>query len=74
MDKGTLPNPTLVSDKVAVNGAWEKPDTYVVDVIYYETPQSMEYTFTFNKKSLLWDAEQKASFGSRKSKQLKASL
>jgi len=74
MDKGTLPNPTLVSDKVAVNGAWEKPDTYVVDVIYYETPQSMEYTFTFNKKSLLWDAEQKASFGSRKSKQLKATL
>ena len=74
MDKGTLPNPTLVSDKVAVNGAWENPDTYTVNMIYYETPQSMEYTFTFNKKSLLWDAEQKASFGSRKSKQLKATL
>jgi len=74
MEKGTMPNPLLVSDKVAVNGAWESSDTYVVNLIYYETPQSMKYTFTFNKKSLLWDTEQKASFGSRKSKQLKATL
>jgi len=74
MEKGIMPNPQLVSDKVAVNGAWESPDTYVVNLIYYETPQSKKHTFTFQKKSLLWDTEQKASFGSRKSKQLKGTL
>ena len=74
MEKGILPNPPLVSDKVAVNGAWESPDTYVVNLIYYETPQSMKYTFTFKENSLLWDRENKASFGPRKLKQLKATL
>ncbi len=47
MEKGIMPNPQLVSDKVAVNGAWESPDTYVVNLIYYETPQSVKHTFTF---------------------------
>jgi len=74
MVKGTLSNPLLVSDKVAVNGAWESPDTYVLNLIYYETPQSMKYTFTFDGKSLLWEREQKASFGSRKARPLKATL
>ncbi len=74
MEKGILPNSLLVSDKVAVNGAWESPDTYVVNLIYYETPQSMKYTFTFKENSLLWDRENKASFGPRKLKQLKATL
>ncbi len=74
MEKGILPNPQLVSDKVAVNGAWESPDTYVVNLIYYETPQSVKHTFTFKEKSLLWDRENKASFGPRKARQLKATL
>ena len=74
MEKGILPNSQLVSDKVAVNGAWESPDTYVVNLIYYETPQSVKHTFTFKENSLLWDRENKASFGPRKLKQLKAIL
>jgi len=74
MEKGILPNPQLVSDKVAVNGAWESPDTYVVNLIYYETPQSVKHTFTFKENSLLWDRENKASFGPRKARQLKATL
>jgi len=74
MEKGILPNPQLVSDKVAVNGAWERPDTYVVNLIYYETPQSVKHTFTFKENSLLWDRENKASFGPRKARQLKATL
>ncbi|RLD95088.1 MAG: serine hydrolase [Bacteroidetes bacterium] len=74
MEKGTMPNPSLVSDKVAVNGAWENPDTYVINLIYYETPQSVKHTFTFKENSLLWDTENKASFGSRKARQLKATL
>ncbi len=74
MEKGILPNPQLVSDKVAVNGAWESPDTYVVKLIYYETPQSVKHTFTFKENNLLWDRENKASFGPRKARQLKATL
>jgi CubicO group peptidase (beta-lactamase class C family) len=74
MEKGIMPNPQLVSDKVAVNGAWESPDTYVVNLIYYETPQSVKHTFTFKEKSVLWDTEQRASFGSRRARPLKATL
>ena len=74
MEKGILTNSQLVSDKVAVNGAWESPDTYVVNLIYYETPQSVKHTFTFKENSLLWDREDKASFGPRKARQLKATL
>jgi hypothetical protein len=74
MEKGILPNSQLVSDKVAVNGAWESPDTYVVNLIYYETPQSVKHTFIFKENSLLWDRENKASFGPRKARQLKATL
>jgi len=74
MEKGTMPNPQLVSDKVAVNGAWVSPDTYVVNMIYYETPQSVKHTFTFKEKSLLWESGQRASFGSRKARPLKATL
>jgi CubicO group peptidase (beta-lactamase class C family) len=74
MEKGTMPNSQLVSDKVAVNGAWESPDTYVVNLIYYETPQSVKHTFTFKEKSLLWDTEHRASFGSRRARPLKATL
>lgn len=74
MEKGILPNPQLVSDKVAANGAWESPDTYVLNLIYYETPQSTKCTFTFKEKSLLWDTEYKASFGSRRARPLKGTL
>jgi len=74
MEIGTFSNPVLVSDKVAVNGAWEAEDMYVVDLIYFETPESVKFTFKFRGNELLWDTERKASFGPRRSAQLKAAM
>ena len=62
MVKGMLPGTTVTSDRVAVNGAWETPDTYTVNIIYYETPESISYTFKFEGNRLLWDTRRKASF------------
>jgi hypothetical protein len=72
MEKGSLSSPFVVSDKVAANGAWTTPDTYTVNVIYYETPESVKFTFRFKDDALLWDTERKASFGPRNPSQLKA--
>ena len=58
-----LPTPPLVSDKVAVSGAWEDTNTYTARFIYYETPQSTNFTFKFKENKLIWDTENKASFG-----------
>jgi CubicO group peptidase (beta-lactamase class C family) len=70
-EKGVFPNPQLVSQNVAVSGAWEAPDTYRVNLIYYETPQSMNLTFKFEGNKLFWDTEHTASFGPRHLKQMK---
>ena len=69
-EPGILPNPLLVSQKVAASGAWEAPNSYRVNLIYYETPQSMNFTFKFEGNKLLWDTEHTASFGSRHPQQL----
>lgn len=61
--KGSLAIPQLVSQKVAASGAWEADDTYAVNIIYYETPQSMKYTFRFEENTLYWETENRASFG-----------
>ena len=74
MEKGIFTSPTLTSNKVAVNGAWTAPDTYTVNLIYYETPENLTFTFTFQEGKLLWDTERKASFGTRHPSQLKATL
>ncbi len=74
MEKGNLTNPGLVSDRVAVNGAWESDDTYAVELIYYETPESVRFTFKFEGDNLLWDTERKASFSPRHPATLKAAL
>ena len=47
-------------------GAWTVPDTYTVNLVYYETPESVKYTFRFEDSKLLCDTERKASFGPRK--------
>jgi len=73
-ETGELPNPSLVSNKVAVSGAWVSPDTYEVKLIYYETPQSVLYRFNFENEKLFWDTENRASMGSRKLKQLSATV
>ncbi len=70
MEPGTLADPRVVSDKVAVCGAWTSPDTYEVKVIYYETPQSLRFKFRFENDKLYWDTEYRASFGPRNPGQL----
>ncbi len=63
VELGLLPSPPLVSQKVAVSGAWEDANTYTAHFIYYETPQSTKMTFRFKGNKLNWDMENKASFG-----------
>ncbi len=63
MEPGTLADPRVVSDKVAVCGAWTSPETFEVKVIYYETPQSLTFSFKFENDKLFWDTEYRASFG-----------
>ena len=60
--KGQLTSPLVTSDKVAVSGAWEGNDTYKVKVNYYETPQSVLYTFRFSGDTLYWNTENRAAF------------
>ena len=74
MEKGILTNPVLVSDRVAANGAWEADDTYTVNLVYYESPESVKFTFKFIGDKLIWDTDRKASFGPRHSATLKAAL
>jgi len=65
MVPGVLTDPRVASDKVAVCGAWTSPDTYSVKVVYYETPQSLTFSFRFEDDKLYWDTEYRASFGPR---------
>jgi CubicO group peptidase (beta-lactamase class C family) len=64
-EAGVLPNPQVVSDKVAVSAAWQNADTYRVNLVSCETPQSMKFTFQFDEDKLLWETEHTASFGPR---------
>jgi CubicO group peptidase (beta-lactamase class C family) len=69
-EKGSLVNPRLISKEIAASGAWETPGTYVMTMIYYETPYCTTHTFKFDENSLLWDTELNVSFDS-KGEQLK---
>lgn len=74
VESGVLPSPTVVSEKVAVNGAWEAPDTYTIETIYYETPESVTHTFKFEDNNLIWETRRKASFGPRNPAQITGSI
>jgi CubicO group peptidase (beta-lactamase class C family) len=63
--KGTLTSPLVTSDKVAVSGAWVENATYTAKIIYYETPQSVTYSFRFAGDTLYWNTENKAAFAPR---------
>jgi CubicO group peptidase (beta-lactamase class C family) len=71
---GILPSFYVSSDKVAVDGAWTAEDSYTVNLVYYETPESVKYIFEFEGEAMRWDTERRASFGPRKSPQLRGSL
>ncbi len=61
----SIQNPYVVSDKVAVSGAWETDTSYKVKLIYYETPQSVIHTFRFEGNELFWETENRAAFAPR---------
>ena len=67
---GKLANPFVVSEKAAVSGAWEENDTYAVKIIYYETPQSVIYTFRFEEDKLYWNTRYIAAFAPRNQRQM----
>lgn len=62
---GTLANPFVTSEKVAVSGAWHADDTYAVKIVYYETPQSVVYTFRFEEDKVYWNTRYIAAFAPR---------
>lgn len=62
-EKDLFPTPDLVSQKVAVSGAWESPDTYAINLLYYETPKRMKLSFRFEDDSVYVDIHNRATFG-----------
>jgi CubicO group peptidase (beta-lactamase class C family) len=71
---GTWPSPFLESHKVAVDGAWTAPDTYTLNLVYYETPETVKLKFSFKGDSLIMDTRRRASFGPRQEGQLIATM
>jgi CubicO group peptidase (beta-lactamase class C family) len=70
-EAGSFVNPGFISSKVAVCGAWRTPDTYLVKMVYDETPYIEEFTFRFAERQLIWDRELNVSFGPTKTETLK---
>ena len=71
IENGSMSITQLASDKIATSGAWSDSDQYVVNLIYYETPHVMRYTFDFKEDKLVWSSEWNVYFGSRKLEQLR---
>ena len=71
MVMGSMISPQLVSREIAVTGAWESPEKYIVKIIYYETPHELKFTFHFNKDKLIWDTDMNVFLGPAEMEQLK---
>ena len=69
-EKGEVHIPFWTSDLMATSGAWVSQDTYVVKLVYYETPNHLSFTFRFDGNNLFWDTELNASFNPRQFEQL----
>ena len=74
MELGSLPGDRLVSQKIAVSGAWSSPGQYRVKIIYYETPHEMTHTFRFDDDEMVWDTKMNVSLGPTGLEQLKGDL
>ncbi|MFO7668801.1 MAG: serine hydrolase [Bacteroidales bacterium] len=70
-ETGSFINPGFISTEVAVCGAWVTTDTYLVRMVYFETPYIESFTFRFSERQLLWDRELNVSFGPTKLETLK---
>ncbi|MFC2125920.1 serine hydrolase domain-containing protein [Bacteroidota bacterium] len=74
METGELKNPQLISRKIAASGAWEEVDKYIVNLIYFETPHAIKFTYQFKDEELLWNTDLNVSFGQTEFPQLKGNL
>lgn len=61
--QSSLPSPFLESQKVAADGAWTAADTFQVNLVYYETPETVTFIFSFRDDYLFMDTRRRASFG-----------
>lgn len=71
MELGRMIRPQLSSREIAVTGAWESPEKYIVKILYYETPQDMKFTFRFDGDELFWDTDINVAYRPTRLEQLK---
>ncbi len=61
--KSTAPFDWRGPRPVAASGAWTAPDTYVMQLCFYETPHAATITCRFDGNRLCYDARLNVSFG-----------
>jgi len=71
MVKGIMQHPQLSTNKIAVSGAWESPDQYAVNIFYYETTQTVRFTYRFEEDKVTWDTDLNTTMNPSSLKQLK---
>ena len=61
--------------KIAVNGAWQDERKYQLRIYFYEMPARMNYTFSFDKSTVIWKSQLEHSLlGERDIEVLKGKL
>jgi len=73
MELGSMTFSPFTTSEIAVSGAWETPDKYIANVLYYETPHGVKFSFQFNEDNLLWDMDLNVPFQRAGIEQLKGS-
>lgn len=61
--KSTAPFDWRGARPVAASGAWIAPDTYMMQLCFYETPHAATITCRFDGNRLIYDARLNVSFG-----------
>ena len=74
MELGSMTIPQMGSSKIAVSGAWETQDKYIANILLYETPHGVKYTFQFNEDELLCDVNLNVPFRGREALQIKGKV
>jgi CubicO group peptidase (beta-lactamase class C family) len=65
IEKGSFPWPGLTSQKIATSGAWTSEDCFEMNLQYYESPQSMQFRFTFIGDEITVELGSRAAFAAR---------
>ena len=74
MELGSMTNPLMATSKIAVSGAWETPDKYNANILYYETPHGVNFSFQFDEDKLLCNMDLKLPFRGRGSVKLEGKV